>query len=345
MKHLLASFVVIVSVLATGGSIFAQTSRPAYPLSDGKESVADYAKRAGIKDVQSELKLDANVSMKLTLIPAGKFLMGSPEEEQVRCRKDANAAGEAAGEWFKNEGPQHEVTISKPFYMGVYHVTKGQFATFVADSGYKTDAEKESWAFAWNGKKFSKVEGASWKTPGFEQTDDHPVVCVSHNDAVAFCQWLSKKTSQNVTLATEGQWEYSCRAGTTTAYQWGNDPDDGKGWCNAADQTAKKQFPSFNAFSWDDGYVFTSPVGRFKPNAFGLFDMHGNTYQWCSDWSDSYANANQTDPTGPISTPFRALRGGSWNNAPWYCRSAKRSWNTPVTRTNFLGFRVVVAVE
>ena len=280
-----------------------------------------------------ELTLDLGnkVTMKLALIPAGKFTMGSPKDEKDRS---------------DDEGPQREVTISKAFYMGVYEVTRGEFAAFVKDAGYKTDAEKEGWAYAWDGKSWGKVDGASWKKPGFEQTDEHPVTEISHNDAVAFCDWLTKKTGKTVRLPPEAEWEYACRGGTNTAYPWGDDPDDGKGWANAADQTAKKQFSNWTAFSWDDGYVFTAPVGKFKPNAFGLHDMIGNVWEWCADWyADSYANANNTDPQGPASGTSRVLRGGSWCDLPQLCRSARRLRSSPGFRVIDLGFRVVVDLK
>jgi formylglycine-generating enzyme required for sulfatase activity len=283
---------------------------------------------------EKELTLDLGnkVTMKLALIPSGKFQMGSPDNEKDRS---------------SDEGPQREVTISKPFYMGVYEVTKDQFGQFIADSGHKTDAEKEGWAYAWEGSKWDKVNGASWKKPGFTQADDHPVTEVSHNDAIEFCKWLGKKTGKSVSLPTEAQWEYAARGGTKTAYPWGDDPDDGKGWANAADQSAKKQFSGWTCFSWDDGYVFTAPVGKFKANAFGLHDMIGNVWEWCDDWYDAkyYANANKTDPTGPASGAHRVLRGGSWLNSPRDCRSAYRSRHDPGLRPNYIGFRVVVDLE
>lgn len=351
MKHLLT--VVTVSLLAAGGNLFGQIShpastQPAYPLWDGKETVNAYAKRAGIKDVQVELKLDANVSLKLTLIPAGKFLMGSPIEEQIRTRKEATAAGD----WLKDEGPQHEVTISRPFFMGAFHVTKGQFAKFVADSGYKTDAENGGKAWGWDGPKFGMVTGISWRKTGFDQTDDHPVVNVTHNDAIAFCNWLSRKINKKVTLPTEAQWEYACRAGTSTAYQWGDDPNGGKGWFNTRDQATNRQIPQWKGYSdWDDGYAFTSPVGKFKPNAFNLYDMHGNAWQWCADWYDDkyYENTANVDPQGPESGEKRVLRGGSWSFGSSICRSASRGRKPPSWWWNFigfdLGFRVVVLLD
>ena len=283
-----------------------------------------------------ELTLDLGnkVMMKLALIPAGKFMMGSPDGE-----KDHQA----------EESPQHEMTISKPFYMGITHVTVDQFAAFVKDSGYKTDAEKAGWSVGFEIKDgkidFKKVDGCSWRNPSFDQKGDHPVVQVSWNDAKAFCEWFSKKSGKTVVLPTEAQWEYSCRAGAKTAYPWGDDPDAGKGWANAADQSLKKKLPNAPAtltfFSWDDGFVFTSPAGSFKANAFGLYDMTGNAWQWCQDRYGDYEKGAATDPTGADTGSLRVLRGGSWGDYPWFCRSATR-WNIPGTRGDYFGFRVAV---
>ena len=276
------------------------------------------------------LDLGNKVKMKLVLIPAGKFMMGSPKNEKGRN---------------EDEGPQHEVALTQPYYMGIYHVTRGQFAAFVDDNGYKTDAEKEGGSDAWDGTKFDKVKGASWKKPGFDQTDEHPVVCVSHNDAVAFCEWLSKKTGKTVKLPTEAQWEYAARGGTTTAYQWGNDPDDGKDWCHAADRTTKRTFSDrYKYLSWDDGCTLTFLVGNFKKNGFGLYDMHGNAWQWCSDWygENYYADSPKTDPQGPNDGKFRVLRGGGWNFHPVNFRSALRCGGGPGNRRFIIGFRVIV---
>jgi len=169
---------------------------------------------------------------------------------------------------------------------------------------------------------------------------------VSWNDARAFCDWLSKKTGKTVVLPTEAQWEYACRAGTQTAYPWGDNPDDGKGWANGADQSFKKMFPNAPAaakfFSWDDGFVFTSPVASFKANTFGLYDMIGNALQWCQDRYGDYEKAAATDPTGADTGGLRVLRGGSWSNGPGYCRSAGRRWNPPGARGGGIGFRVAV---
>lgn len=281
-----------------------------------------------------EIKLDLGdkVTMKLVQIPAGKFVMGSPELEK----------GLGLGE------DQHEVTISEAFYMGVTHVTVDQFAAFVKDSGYKTDAEKEGWSVGCESKDgkldFKKVDGCSWRNPSLDQKGNHPVVQVTWNDAKAFCDWLSRRSGKTVVLPTEAQWEYACRAGTKTAYPWGDNPDDGKGWANAGDQSLKKKLPGLPAegfFSWDDGFVFTSPVGSFKANAFGLHDMTGNAWQWCQDRYGRYEKGPVTDPMGP-DTGLRVRRGGSWNDGPEMCRSACRGVSCPACRSGGYGFRVAL---
>jgi formylglycine-generating enzyme required for sulfatase activity len=280
--------------------------------------------------VEKTLDLGGGVKLELVLIPAGEFVMGSPADENGRD---------------DDEGPQRRVTLSRPFYLGKTEVTREQFAQFVSDSGYKTEAEKEGMAWGWNGGESGVMAGYSWRKTGFTQGGDHPVVNVSWNDVTEFCSWLGRRTGQAVRLPLEAQWEYACRAGTKTAYLWGDDPDDGEGWANGADQTAKGQFSSWTCFSWKDGYVFTSPAGKFKPNAFGLYDMHGNVWEWCQDWyADKYDPKDMKDPKGPNNGSVRVLRGGSWIYYPHACRSANRSWGTPGGRGGNGGFRVVVSL-
>ena len=286
-----------------------------------------------------ELTLDLGdkITLKLVPIPPGKFLMGSPETEKDRVTDET----------------QHEVTISKSFFMGMTHVTVDQFAAFVKDSSYKTEAEKEGNSFGFDIKdgqlNFNQVAGCSWRNPGFEQKGDHPVVQVSWNDAQVFCGWLSKKSGKSVVLPTEAQWEYASRAGSKAAYAWGDNPDDGKIWANGADQSLKRKVPNMPTgmmyFSWDDGFVFTSPVGTFKANAFGLQDMTGNAFQWCQDYLGGYKKGADTDPIGAPTGVLRVMRGGSWDGTPKVCRSARRIMNLPTGRASDVGFRVVVAAD
>jgi formylglycine-generating enzyme required for sulfatase activity len=275
------------------------------------------------------LELGDKVPMKLVQLPPGEFLMGSPETEKDRLSNET----------------QHKVAISEAFYIAVTEVTVDQFAAFVKDSGYKTDAEKDGWSVGFkllDGHKDGyQVDGASWRNPGFDQTGNHPVVHISWNDAKSFCEWLSNKSGKTVVLPTEAQWEYACRAGTQMAYPWGNNPDDGKGWANCADQSLAKRLtnptliPSFirgrvrKTFNWDDGFVFTAPVGSFKANAFGLYDMIGNATEY-------------TDSTGHRFPGNE--RGGSWNDDPARCRAAFSvgSAPRPTGRIATTGFRVTV---
>ena len=293
--------------------------------------------------------LGGGAKMEMTLIPAGEFKMGSGESAEATAAFFNKTYGEndLTADFFKDEHPQHRVRITKPFYLGTYHVTRGQFRQFVADTGYKTDAEKgdKPGAWGWNPdkKEFGFNEKYSWRNAGFEQIDEHPVVNVILNDAVAFCKWLSKKESKTYRLPTEAEWEYACRAGTTTRYYSGDDPETLAKVGNVADAAAKAKFPDWKyTIKANDGCVFTAPAGKFKPNAFGLYDMHGNAWQWCADWrgAEYYAASPTDDPTGPDSGNGRVLRGGSWNYGPGDARSADRVGDAPDYRYNDAGFRV-----
>ena len=302
-------------------------------------------------DPPKEIAVDLGrgVKLKMVLIPAGEFKMGSGESAEATAAFLNKTYGEnlLKADDFKDEHPQHRVRITKPFYLGTYHVTRGQFRQFVEDSGYKADAEKGerpgAWGWDTDKKDFGFSAKYSWRNAGFEQTDKHPVVNVSWNDTVAFCKWLSKKEGKTYRLPTEAEWEYACRAGTTTRYYIGDDAETLAKVGNVANAAARTQFPDCKyALKASDGYVFTAPVGKFKPNAFGLYDMHGNAWQWCADWYDAeyYAASPADDPTGPDSGNVRVLRGGSWISGPENTRSAIRNWFAPDDRYGRTGFRV-----
>lgn len=266
--------------------------------------------------------------------------MGSPADEPGRNADET----------------QHRVTLSKPFLMQMTHVTIAQWKKFIAATGYQTEAERMCWGFAWTGSKWEQVAGASWRRPGFAQSDDHPVVDVSWNDAVAFCSWLSAKEHRHYRLPTEAEFEYCCRAGTQTAYFWGANPAAGAGYANCADQASLKKYAVAMHFDWNDGYPFTAPVAHFKPNAWGLYDMVGNAWEWCSDWYGKYPEGDVTDPTGPAAAdatvihsaatdatgPERVMRGSSWHSGPIHARSANRDHEAPDFRNCIKGFRVVM---
>ena len=229
-----------------------------------------------------------SIGMKMVLIPPGEFLMGSTAEEQARFLEEATAA---KVQWFidriPGEGPQHPVRITKPFTLGRDEVTRGQFRRFVEETGYETEAERDGKGGRgiFDGKWVEDPQFVWSADPGFPQTDDHPVVNVSWSDATAFCQWLSKKQGVKYHLPTEAQWEYACRAGTTTF------------WCCGDSETTLREYAWSNANSGGK----TRAAGQLKPNAWGLCDMHGNVLEWCADWyaEDYYAQSPPNDPSGP----------------------------------------------
>ncbi len=289
--------------------------------------------------------------MKVVLIPAGEFSMGSGEsaEESAAFFNKFFGTHVFTPAMYTDEHPQHRVRITRPFYLGAHNVTRGQFRKFVADTNYRTDAERGvglKGAEGWDSEKKSlrRDENWSWRNAGFAQTDNHPVVNVSWNDAMEFCRWLSRRDRSVYRLPTEAEWEYSCRAGTTTRYSCGDDPNKLVEVANVADATAKANVPGLGgALGVSDGFAFTSPVGSFRPNRFGVYDMHGNAWQWCSDRYGPrfYATSSVNDPDGPDSGGARVYRGGSWLDGASYVRSASRGHNSPDYRSNMTSFRVV----
>ena len=275
-----------------------------------------------------------SIGMKLMLIPAGKFLMGSPKDEKGRS-DDEN---------------QYEVEITKPFYLGMYTVTVGHFRKFVKDAGYQTEAEKDGQGGGGYNAEITDLDFGkkyNWQNTGWEQTDDHPVVNVTWNDAMAFCEWLSKKEGKKYRLPTEAEWEYSCRAGTTTRFYSGDDEETLKGVANLADASFKQKYPKAAlVVKWDDGYPFTAPVGKFKPNAFGLYDMHGNVWEWCQDWYGAYPQGKVADPQGPKEGKAHVMRGGSFNYFDaGYVRAANRDREVPSNRNLDVGFRLCFSLD
>jgi formylglycine-generating enzyme required for sulfatase activity/tRNA A-37 threonylcarbamoyl transferase component Bud32 len=254
-----------------------------------------------------------SIGMKLAYIPPGTFEMGSPPNEEGRRQNET----------------LHKVTLTKSLYIDENDVTVGQFSNFVNQSGYQTDAERKGFSKRWDGHAWLILKGLSWRNPGFIQEDDYPVVQVSWNDAMAFCGWLSKLGEKNYRLPTEAEWEYSCRAGSRGAF-------------NTGDGVA-----ALEEAAWCDTNSGNSPhpVGRKKANAWGLYDMHGNVLQWCSDLGmrvPDYLPKDVTDPNGPLDGWSHITRGGEWDFPPARCRSASRADQRTDLQTASLGFRVVV---
>lgn len=289
--------------------------------------------------------------VKFRLIPAGEFRMGAHLSAEIMQRNYPESGPDS----YKDIYPRHQVRITKPFYMGTYPVTVGQFSRFVKETGYITDAEKKGSSRGYDSRdgQWKEQEGLGWRSPGFSQNASHPVVAVTWDDARAFIDWMnrSEKTLRRqglvfrYALPTEAQWEYACRAGTETDFYWGERPEDGKPYLNAADQSGCPAGRAWKVcFPFRDGWIATSPVGSFLPNDFGLYDMHGNVSEWCFDWYDPnyYSISPVEDPTGPAIGQVRVDRGGGWYSVPHGCRSSYRGKLDPCSSSCNLGFRVVL---
>ena len=297
-----------------------------------------------------------SLGMPFVKVPAGSFWMGSDESPQTL----AQAFPRLEPKRFTllgDEAPVHRVHIRRAFYLGQHEVTVGQFRRFIEASGYLPESEADgTGGYGYNPDydpattaRGDAFEGRnprySWRNPGFAQGDDHPVVNVTWNDAQALAAWLSRTEGHHYRLPTEAEWEYACRAGTRTRYPHGDAPAGLISEANVFDQAAAPYWPRWqqHALPGNDGYAFTAPVGRLAPNAFGLYDMLGNAWEWVSDWhSDTYyAQSPPSDPQGPAEGTVRVRRGGSWHTWAFYARCAFRNWNSPQTRYTLVGMRLV----
>ena len=271
-------------------------------------------------------------------IAGGSFWMGS----------DAREGFPADG-----EGPAHKVRL-RPFFIDSTAVSNGEFAAFVAETGYRTEAEEIGWSFVFalllppdfpptrgvaQAPWWRQVEGACWRTPegagsSIETRGDHPVVHVTWSDAAAYARWAGMR------LPTEAEWEFAARGGLAKArYPWGDElTPDGEHRCNIW----QGRFPVEN--TCEDGFLGTAPVTSFLSNGYGLYNIAGNVWEWCADWFSPtyYQDSPRTDPTGPRAGIARVIRGGSYLCHASYCnryRVAARSHNTPDSSTGHMGFR------
>lgn len=256
-----------------------------------------------------------NLEPETIWIPGGTFLMGTYDEFD----RDSF------------ESPDHRVTIHSAFGIGRYPVTLKEYGYFVTDT-----LRKPKPLSFWNDDLFWEESGdLSWANPGFPQSGDHPVVGVSYEDAVAYCRWLSKNIGRKYRLPSESEWEYCCRAGTTTAFWWGDDMIHE----NAQFQKTRAYRQEPVSDSFEQG---TAPVKSFKPNPWGLYQMHGNVWEWCADpWTDDYYYAPPHGGVRQKGDHGRAIiRGGCWLSIPSKLRSAKRDWASRSHASNTIGFRV-----
>jgi len=273
-------------------------------------------------------------------LPAGSFMMGTPAEAEIRSGMPKPQAGKAE--------PVHKVTFARGFAMATTPVTVAQFRAFIDATGYRaadscTSQHKYDGHFI-----YENAPGLSWQSPGFSQGDNYPVVCVSAEDGEAYAAWLSKKTGHAYALPNEAQYEYAARAGTTTAYFWGEERDARA--CEYSNQPDLDQADALKApagpeyrFQCRDGFAFTSPVGHYKPNPWGLYDMLGNIWEWTADcWNDTYKDApadGSTRLTGDCDA--RSSRGGSYGNAVFSTYVAVRAPRHASYVGHSWGFRVV----
>ncbi len=261
---------------------------------------------------------DAPYAPVMTVVPAGEFTMGSQEGEQFRLANEQ----------------QHRVRVAYPLAFSKFNITRGEFAQFVAETGY----EAKGCNLEGTGGMTWEPEG-DWRTPGFEQTDDHPVTCINFHDATAYAAWLSAKTGQRYRVPSEAEWEHAMRGGTSTAYYWGEKWEPGR--ANVDGQPGQP------------GGRSTTPGGTFPPNPFGLFDMAGNVWIWLADCYNASYDGAPTDGSAWMSgnCAMRVRRSGSWFNIekkiegdfrqPGRLRSASRFASIPSLRYSSFGFRLV----
>ena len=261
-------------------------------------------------------------NIEMVRIPGGCFQMGSPRGEDGRY----------------DDEKQHKVCVA-PFLLAKYEVTVAGYRQFrkaapgeVVSSGCRF----------WDGAKWQQSADRDWRDPGYPQTDNDPVACVSWNDAMAYIRWLNRSSTQTYRLPTEAEWEYAARGGEPAGARfWGNDPNKACKFANGADLAAQRKLGWQTVHQCDDGFVYTAPVQSpaFKPNQYGLYHMLGNVLEWtCSAYAENYNGSREKDCTS--GGALRVLRGGSWINKPRFLRSAFRDRNTADAANDNVGFRL-----
>jgi sulfatase modifying factor 1 len=281
----------------------------------------------GLMAFNSSLPAAGCIPQDFSKIPGGEFTIGSPESEVGRQKDEI----------------QHRARVSD-FYMSKYAVTVAEFRKFIEASNYQTDAEKGSGSWIFYGVNVLKKAEVNWRhgvsgSLRSQSEDNHPVLHVSWNDAVAYCQWISQKTGRQFRLPTGAEREYACRAGSQTPFNTGENI--------TTDQANYDGNYPYNHNKKGAYRGNTVAVDSFAPNTWGLYNMHGNVLEWCSDWyglnyyADCKTAGTVINPVGPATGLTHVLRGGSWNDFARRCRSASRDSGTPEFRSNYTGFRLV----
>lgn len=255
----------------------------------------------------ADLQHQLQPSIAMVTVPEGCFQMG-----------------DRFGDGYFNEKPLHEVCVSA-FSICTFQITRGEFARFVKDTGFRTDAEKGDGCYIYDGASWKKDLTAHWRAPGFAQGDDHPVVCVSWHDATAYARWLTGKSGRLFRLPTEAEWEYAASSGGKQQRFSGGDDAGVVAW-----------------YAGNSGNG-THAVGQKQPNGFGIYDMSGNVWQWTADWYGEkyYRESPRHNPQGPTSGNSRIFRGGSWFYDEKGLRVSYRDFFSADYRSSHLGFRLV----
>lgn len=298
-------------------------------ISEGTSSSATRPTTRVSHATGTTIELCAGVILELVIIPSGEFTMGSPDDE-VGFHPELVKALLKSGRPTRqpHEGPPHRVTVSRDYLMGAYEVTCRQFRCFRPD--YRLPPLQYT------------VKGGSELSSIRVDEPDQPAQ-VSWAEAKAFCEWLGQTTDLDVRLPSEEEWEYACRAGTSSRFFWGDEEQPAGQYANVADKTYARTAPDISCFETDDGFAGPAPVGRFRPSRFGLYDMLGNVPEWCADMydPDSYSKIERK-PGGQPSAQFRVHRGGGWDSGLAEARCAARGYADPTSKDVRIGFRVVV---
>ncbi len=310
------------------------------PAGAQSERAPMQSQRDAEDDMDPNTIRDCAVCPELKIVPAGSFVMGAPASllNEVPWERQIDGARVL---W---ETPEKKVVFAKPFAIGAFEVTRFQYGEFVKATDRKTEPGCVVWAGDWD----RSANGKSWADAGIPQSDDHPAVCVSKDDAEAYAAWLTEKTGRKYSLPSEAQYEYALRAGGTTRHPWGDNPEDACQYANLADATLKAKHPARASHVCDDGYLYTAPAGLRKGNAFGLYDMVGNAWEWVADcWTPSH-DALPGDGS-PVTSGFckeSPLRGGAYGTGPMFTRSSSRGGpDKRTTKQSWIGFRVAAEVQ
>jgi formylglycine-generating enzyme required for sulfatase activity len=282
---------------------------------------------------------DCPTCPELVVVPSGTLSMGT---EPGTLELDRTGRGKA-------EAGVMTIAITQAFAIGRTEVTRAQYAAFVAAAGYAPDTR---FCRIWDqdGQRFADVPQRTWRDPGLltPPREDHPVTCVSWDDAVAYTQWLGRETGKRYRLPSEVEWEYAARAGSARKRFWGDDPADGCAYANTYDLTARRVYPlAWAHVGCADGFADLAPVGSLLPNAFGLHDVVGNVWEWVADCFTTSKTSRPKDQRPWVwdGCPDRALRGGAWMSAPDRSRVGLPAGDPPSDRYAFLGFRVARDLE